>query len=206
MARIDIRLDDDLKQQAEKLLKRYGLTFSKAITLFLQQAIESDSASFKMNLAVLNKKKGNKIMKLTLDNIIDALKTREKVKFTIYEDVNGTYKHNYNFDFSQIFTDDELKEKVMDLVNNYHEFDNKTIEDIQYKDITDLADYICYYSNDRLYEYAFAYDKYFEYNKLKGGYTRIQTRGYKDLVSVSLPASIDIPVEQYYEQILRIKK
>lgn len=207
MARIDIRLDDELKLQAEKLFKRYGLNFSKAINLFLQQAVENDSAVFEFDL--LNsktiasfKKKGAKTM--IIDNIIEELKKSEKIKFTIYEDRNGTYKYNYTFTFSQVFTDEELKEKILDLVNNYHEYDNKTIEDIQFKDISDLADYICYYSKDYLAEYAYAYDKYYEYNKLKGGYARIQTRGYKDLVNVSSFNDIDIPVEQYYKQILKI--
>jgi DNA-damage-inducible protein J len=46
MAQLNIRLDDLVKEQAEALFKRMGLTMSAAVTLFLHQVILHNAIPF----------------------------------------------------------------------------------------------------------------------------------------------------------------
>lgn len=48
MAQLNIRLDDPIKEQAEILFNRMGLTMSAAVTLFLQQVILRGEIPFKI--------------------------------------------------------------------------------------------------------------------------------------------------------------
>jgi DNA-damage-inducible protein J len=49
MAQLNIRLDDPVKEQAEALFKRMGLTMSAAVTLFLHQVILHSAIPFKIS-------------------------------------------------------------------------------------------------------------------------------------------------------------
>jgi DNA-damage-inducible protein J len=49
MAQLNIRLDDSIKEQAEALFDRMGLTMSAAVTLFLHQVILHNAIPFKIS-------------------------------------------------------------------------------------------------------------------------------------------------------------
>ncbi|MDR0637158.1 MAG: type II toxin-antitoxin system RelB/DinJ family antitoxin [Treponema sp.] len=49
MAQLNIRLDDTVKEQAETLFNRMGLTMSAAVTLFLHQVILHNAIPFKIS-------------------------------------------------------------------------------------------------------------------------------------------------------------
>jgi DNA-damage-inducible protein J len=49
MAQLNIRIDDPVKEQAEALFKRMGLTMSAAVTLFLHQVILHNAIPFKIS-------------------------------------------------------------------------------------------------------------------------------------------------------------
>lgn len=46
MAQINIRIDDDLKQQGEQLFKDLGLNFSAAVSAFVSQAVREGGMPF----------------------------------------------------------------------------------------------------------------------------------------------------------------
>lgn len=46
MAQINIRVDDDLKEDAEKLFNALGLNFSSAINIFISQAVREGGLPF----------------------------------------------------------------------------------------------------------------------------------------------------------------
>jgi len=48
--RSNLYLDKDLKQQAKKIFKKYGLTLSDAVNLFLAQSVYSRGIPFKIQL------------------------------------------------------------------------------------------------------------------------------------------------------------
>jgi DNA-damage-inducible protein J len=49
MAQLNIRVDDPVKEQAEILFKRMGLTMSAAVTIFLRQVILHKAIPFKIS-------------------------------------------------------------------------------------------------------------------------------------------------------------
>ena len=51
---INIRVDSDLKQQAECLFNDLGLTMSSAITMFLRSAVNYDGIPFDIKRPVFN--------------------------------------------------------------------------------------------------------------------------------------------------------
>lgn len=48
MANLNIRIDDNLKKQAQQLFKDIGLDMTTAITMFLQQAVTDSGIPFKI--------------------------------------------------------------------------------------------------------------------------------------------------------------
>ena len=48
MANINIRIDDNLKKQAQELFKDIGLDMTTAITMFLQQAVTDNCIPFEV--------------------------------------------------------------------------------------------------------------------------------------------------------------
>jgi DNA-damage-inducible protein J len=49
MAQLNIRVEDRIKEQAETLFNRMGLTMSAAVTLFLHQVILHNAIPFKIS-------------------------------------------------------------------------------------------------------------------------------------------------------------
>jgi DNA-damage-inducible protein J len=49
MAQINIRIDDDLKIEGERLFKELGLTFSSAVSVFISQAVREQAIPFKLS-------------------------------------------------------------------------------------------------------------------------------------------------------------
>jgi DNA-damage-inducible protein J len=47
MAQINIRIDDHLKIEGERLFKELGLTFSQAVSVFVSQAVRERAIPFK---------------------------------------------------------------------------------------------------------------------------------------------------------------
>jgi len=45
-ATISVRLDDDLKEQADELFNDFGLTMSAALTMFVKQAVREQAIPF----------------------------------------------------------------------------------------------------------------------------------------------------------------
>jgi len=51
---LNVRIDEDLKKQSEKIFNELGLTMSTALTVFLRQTIRSKGIPFDMRLNVPN--------------------------------------------------------------------------------------------------------------------------------------------------------
>lgn len=51
---LNIRIDADLKKQAEQIFNELGLNMSTALTVFLRQTIRSNGIPFEMRLEVPN--------------------------------------------------------------------------------------------------------------------------------------------------------
>lgn len=49
-SRINMRVDKDLKEEADKVYKEMGMNLSTAITVFLKQSVNDQSMPFKPNL------------------------------------------------------------------------------------------------------------------------------------------------------------
>lgn len=47
MAQVNIRIDDNLKIEGERLFKELGLTFSSAVSVFVSQAVREQAIPFK---------------------------------------------------------------------------------------------------------------------------------------------------------------
>ncbi len=51
---MNIRMDSEVKREAEKLFEQFGLNMTSAINLFLRQAIREQSIPFEISLKVYN--------------------------------------------------------------------------------------------------------------------------------------------------------
>jgi len=51
---LNIRIDEDLKKQAEEIFNELGLNMSTALTVFLRQAVRSNGIPFEMRLETPN--------------------------------------------------------------------------------------------------------------------------------------------------------
>ncbi|SDK70460.1 type II toxin-antitoxin system RelB/DinJ family antitoxin [Alkalibacterium thalassium] len=49
-SRINVRIDKELKEEADKVYKEMGMNLSTAITVFLKQSVNDQSMPFKPNL------------------------------------------------------------------------------------------------------------------------------------------------------------
>ena len=52
MAQVNIRIDDNLKEQGEKLFSALGMTFSAAINIFISQAVRQGGIPFEITTKV----------------------------------------------------------------------------------------------------------------------------------------------------------
>ena len=48
MAQVNIRMDDDLKKQGEKLFNTLGMNFSSAVNIFVSQAVRQGGIPFEI--------------------------------------------------------------------------------------------------------------------------------------------------------------
>jgi len=48
MAQVNIRIDDSLKEQADKLFNALGMNFSTAVSIFVSQAVRQGGIPFKI--------------------------------------------------------------------------------------------------------------------------------------------------------------
>ena len=55
MANVNIRIDKEIKENAEKVFYKLGLTPTAAITLFYNQVIRTNSIPFELKLDIPNK-------------------------------------------------------------------------------------------------------------------------------------------------------
>ena len=54
---LEIKMDSELKEQAEKLYEQMGTTFAEAIRIFAKQSVREKAMPFTMHLAVLGEKR-----------------------------------------------------------------------------------------------------------------------------------------------------
>lgn len=52
MAQVNIRIDDNLKEQGEKLFNALGMNFSSAINIFISQAVRQGGIPFEITTRV----------------------------------------------------------------------------------------------------------------------------------------------------------
>ena len=55
MANVNVRIDDEIKKEAEDILKRIGITPSAAINMFYIQIIRTASIPFELKVDIPNK-------------------------------------------------------------------------------------------------------------------------------------------------------
>ena len=72
MANVNIRIDDELKKDAEMIFNELGLTPTTAITLFYKQVVRTYSIPFEIKLDVPNKE--------TRDALNEVKSYEEKIK------------------------------------------------------------------------------------------------------------------------------
>ena len=72
MANVNIRIDDELKKEAEMIFNELGLTPTTAITLFYKQVVRTYSIPFEIKLDVPNK--------VTMDAINEVESYEENLK------------------------------------------------------------------------------------------------------------------------------
>lgn len=48
MAQVNIRIDDRLKEEGERLFKELGISFSSAVSIFVSQAVREQSLPFRV--------------------------------------------------------------------------------------------------------------------------------------------------------------
>lgn len=54
---LEVKMDSDLKEQAEKLYEQLGTTFEEAIRIFAKQSVREKAMPFTMHLAGLEEKR-----------------------------------------------------------------------------------------------------------------------------------------------------
>lgn len=54
---LEVKMDSELKDQAERLYEQMGTTFEEAIRIFAKQSVMEKAMPFTMHLAVLEKKR-----------------------------------------------------------------------------------------------------------------------------------------------------
>ena len=64
MAQINIRIDNNLKQEGDKLFKELGISFSSAVSMFVSQAVREKAIPFH---AAINKPKN---LTLASENVL----------------------------------------------------------------------------------------------------------------------------------------
>ena len=88
MANINIRIDDQIKKNAENVFSKIGLTPTAAITLFYHQVIRTNSIPFELKADIPNKETLEAIEEVEkMENNSSNAKTFDSVE-ELMEDLN----------------------------------------------------------------------------------------------------------------------
>ena len=85
MAKLQITMDDDLKNEAESIIEELGLTPKTAVTVFYKQIVEQGRIPFDIALSERHKRMRS-IQKLAQDLPVEKLDTDEKIEEWLNED------------------------------------------------------------------------------------------------------------------------
>ena len=89
MANINIRIDDQIKKNAENVFSKIGLTPTAAITLFYHQVIRTNSIPFELKADIPNKETLEAIEEVEkMENNSSDAKTFDSVE-KLMEDLNN---------------------------------------------------------------------------------------------------------------------
>ena len=89
MANINIRIDDQIKKNAENVFSKIGLTPTAAITLFYHQVIRTNSIPFELKANIPNKETLEAIEEVEkMENNSSDAKTFDSVE-ELMEDLNN---------------------------------------------------------------------------------------------------------------------
>ena len=89
MANINIRIDDQIKKNAENVFSKIGLTPTAAITLFYHQVIRTNSIPFELKANIPNKETLEAIEEVEkMENNSSNAKTFDSVE-ELMEDLNN---------------------------------------------------------------------------------------------------------------------
>ena len=78
MTSITVRLEDDVKHDAEVLFDQLGLTISGAINVFFRQAIREQAIPFSIRVKTAEEKYNEYFTPQTVENIINSVKQAER--------------------------------------------------------------------------------------------------------------------------------
>jgi len=79
MAQINIRVDDNLKEDAEKLFNALGLNFSSAVNIFISQAVREGGLPFAVTTRVGNDPFYSDENKARLQKSIERMESMEGI-------------------------------------------------------------------------------------------------------------------------------
>lgn len=78
MAQVNIRMDDDLKREGEKLFKKLGMNFSTAVSIFVSQAVREGGIPFEVKVDPFYSESNMKVVR-------QAIKAANEGKLTEHE-------------------------------------------------------------------------------------------------------------------------
>ena len=78
MASITIRIDDDVKREAETLFDKLGLSISGAINVFFRQAIREQAIPFSIRAKTTEEKYNEYFTPETVHNILNSIAQAER--------------------------------------------------------------------------------------------------------------------------------
>lgn len=76
---VTIRMDENLKKQAEELFSDFGLTFNAAITMFTKQAVREQRIPFEITRATVNTASDDAVAALSKELINKNRKAYEEL-------------------------------------------------------------------------------------------------------------------------------
>jgi DNA-damage-inducible protein J len=84
-ASLNVRIDSDVKSQAEKVYAQYGMTVSEAVTVFLHKSIMVEGLPFDLRPSIPNKETIEAMAEG--DKIIESGKSRFKNASEMFDDL-----------------------------------------------------------------------------------------------------------------------
>ena len=88
MTNITIRIDDEIKKEAETLFDKLGLSISAAINVFFRQAIREQAIPFSIRSKTAEEKYNEYFTPQTVKNILHSIEQAERgeiISFTLAE-------------------------------------------------------------------------------------------------------------------------